>query len=202
VNLFLMRHAEAESGAQMDPTRSLTPTGKDQAKMMGKWLKRQDPSPSLLLQSNFKRSQSTAKRVGKKLGLEPVTCGALDPEGTPENAWDTIKKLAVEAGEQDVIAISHGPLVENLLAYLTGSDLPQQFHFAHAAVAHFETTTGKRGIMHWLVTPNVVARDQDEMDLVRSDAQKAVEAALKYAEACMSAGEAQSAVETTSALGL
>ncbi len=48
-----------------------------------------------------------------------------------------------------------------------------------------ETTAGKRGIMHWMVTPNVVARDEDELDLVTSEAQAAVEAALDLVEAVL-----------------
>ena len=41
------------------------------------------------------------------------------------------------------------------------------------------TEDGPFAYLHWLVTPNTVARDEDEMDLVTSDAQKAVEAAVQ-----------------------
>lgn len=120
----------------MDPTRPLTDTGKDQSRMMGKWLKKQLPPHDLLLQSNFKRSQSTAKRIGKKLDLDPVTVGSLDPDGTPEQAWEDIKRLG--AGKESVIVVTHAPLVQKLTAYLTGSDTPASIHFPHAAVAHME----------------------------------------------------------------
>lgn len=183
MKLYLMRHTEAEAGAQMDPTRDLTDTGRDQAKMMGKWLARQAEKPGLVVQSNFLRARETAKRIGKKLELTPVNCpmGTLDPETDPEQCWNTLKALALEHRVSAVIAVTHGPLVERMLAYLTGSPLPQQFHFAHGAVAMFETTTGKRGILHWLVTPNVVARDEDEQDLVTP----AIEAAVSLAEALL-----------------
>ena len=180
MKLYLQRHAAAESGMQMDPTRKLTDTGKRQAKMMGKWLARQNtPQPEILLQSNFQRSKSTAKRMGKQLDLEPITCGWLDPENDPELVWPRIKALAKEHGAQSVLAISHGPLVEKLFSYLTSGHAPQYFTFAHGAIAHFDTTEGARGKLCWLVTPNTVARDEDEMDLVTSDAQKAVEAAVQ-----------------------
>jgi len=183
MTFLLMRHAEAESGAQMDPTRDLTDTGRAQAKMMGKWLKRQNHDPGVLVQSNFLRSKETAKRVGKKLDIQPIQCpdGALDPNTDPEQCWRVMKQLAADNGTDTVLAVSHGPLVENMLAYLTGSPLPQQFHFAHAAIAHFEATAGKRGILHWLVTPNAVARDEGEDDLVTSDL-SALEAAVELAE--------------------
>jgi hypothetical protein len=51
----------------------------------------------------------------------------------------------------------------------TGAN-PAQIHFAHAAVAHIDPETDK---LHWIVTPNTVARDEDEADVVTSDAQSA-----------------------------
>jgi phosphohistidine phosphatase len=177
-----MRHAEAESGMQMDPTRGLTDTGKRQSKMMGKWLARQNvPQPEILLQSNFRRSKATAKRMGEQLDLDPITCGFLDPENDPELVWPRIKALAKEHGAQAVLAVSHGPLVEKLLCFLTGSHAPQYVHFNHATIAHLDTTAGSRGSLHWMVSPNTVARDEDEMENVTSDSIRAVEAAIQVA---------------------
>jgi phosphohistidine phosphatase SixA len=184
--LYWQRHCEAEYGEQMDPTRELTPTGHAQARMIAKWYKRQNIKPDLLLQSNFKRSQQTAKRISKKFEIEPVTMYQLDPDmdGQPEIVWRAIKDEAKKADAKTVIAVSHGPLVEQLLAYLTGSTLPKQFHFDHGCVAHIETTTGQRGLLHWMVTPKVIARDEDQQDLVTSKA--VAEAAISIAEAALS----------------
>src|SRR5271170_3514619 len=109
MKLMLMRHAQAEYGEQMDPTRKLTDTGKRQAKMMGKWLSRQVDKPELVLQSNFHRSQATAKRVAAKLDAPIITTGRLDPEVSPETAWREIRKLASQEKVQSIIAITHGP---------------------------------------------------------------------------------------------
>ena len=182
MKLYFGRHAEAESGAQMDPTRKLTDTGKRQAKMMGKWLTRQVEGPCIVVQSNFHRSRSTAKRYAKQLDVEPITSGFLDPENDPANTWTELKRLATANKVQNVVAVSHGPLVEKMLAHLTGAPLPQQFHFAHAAIAHFDTTSGNRGILHWLVTPNVVARDEDEQENV---VREALQTALALADAAV-----------------
>jgi phosphohistidine phosphatase len=211
LKIYLMRHCEAEDGDELDPTRSLTKLGKKQARMMAKWFARQTEKPELLLQSNMERSQRTAKHMENHLELEAVTTSALDPDVTPANAWHEILRLGNAAGVKSVLAISHGPLLPDLLAYLTGSDSPHQFHFAHGAIAHVRPPDtddiedskqrarigrGKeltpiaflqagRGILHWIVTPNVVARDQDELDKVTSDATAAVEAALRYADAAI-----------------
>ncbi len=139
MKLYLMRHAQAEWGEQMDPTRPLTDTGKREAKIMGKWLKRQVDKPELILQSNFRRAQSTAKRVAKHIDAPIVTTGRLDPEVSPEVAWREIRRQAVLARAKSVIVVTHAPLVKRMLAMLIGCPSFSQIHFAHAAVAHFDT---------------------------------------------------------------
>jgi phosphohistidine phosphatase len=181
--LLLMRHAEAESGPQEDPTRWLTDTGRKQAKMMGKWLKRQDEQPDLIIQSNMARSKETVERLTKRIDAPVVGSGAIDPDGKPDVAVAAIRDLAKKAKANVVLVVSHAPLVEEILAYLTGSLQSNLYHFAHAAIAHFELGPVKSGTLHWLVTPNVVARDEDEADKVTSDAQSVMEAAVSVAEA-------------------
>ena len=287
MKLYIMRHGEAEWGMQMDPTRELTETGKRQAKMMGKWLSRQDEHPQVVIESNFKRSIQTAKRVADKLDVRRIRSGFLDPENSPENAWSEIKRLAQAQEAERVLIVSHGPLVEKLFCMLIAAPLPNQIHFAHAAIAHFNTTSSPtlqeakakakglgsgakytyedqevkrlilgeggqsginceycqeaadrgwidmddvfegpdgdvddvplhpncdctveqktkrvrvyesglrviesdeapdRAILHWLVTPNVVARDEDEMNDIVSESKAVTEASLALAEACV-----------------
>jgi phosphohistidine phosphatase len=158
MKLYLMRHAEAESGEQLDPTRKLTDLGKTQAKMMGKWLARQTERPEIVIESNMKRSRQTAKRVAKQLDVDrvPALAGALDPDSTPERAIDEMIRVGQEGGYAAVIAVSHGPLVEEALAQICGGEA-SQFHFAHGSVAHWD----EKMRLHWLVTPNTVARDED-----------------------------------------
>jgi phosphohistidine phosphatase len=139
MKLYLMRHAQAEYGEQMDPTRKLTPTGKKQARMMGKWLNRQTDKPDLVLESNFHRSHATAKRIAKRIDAPVVRTGKLDPDSSPESAWREIRKQAALAKVQNVIAVTHGPLVEKITAMLIGAPSFSQIHFAHGAVAHFDT---------------------------------------------------------------
>jgi phosphohistidine phosphatase SixA len=135
----LMRHAQAEFGDPMDPTRKLTDTGKAQARMMGKWLARQADVPTLILQSNMKRSQSTAKRINWKLDVPVLTTYGLDPDISPELAWRIIRKLAFENHSKAVLVITHGPLIERLFCYLIGCPSTSMIHFAFGSIAHFDT---------------------------------------------------------------
>ena len=185
MKLYIMRHGEAEWGMQLDPTRELTETGKRQAKMMGKWLSRQDEHPQVVIESNFKRSIQTAKRVADKLDVRRIRSGFLDPENSPENAWSEIKRLAQAQEAERVLIVSHGPLVEKLFCMLIAAPLPNQIWFNHAAIAHFHCTGGARGVLHWMVAPNTVARDEDEMNDVVSESKAVTEASLALAEACV-----------------
>ena len=134
--LYIVRHAQPVDGDQMDPTREITPTGKKQAKMMGRWLEKQVPKHDLLLQSNMQRSQQTAKHIGKKLDLDPITVPSLDPDGKPEDVLADIERLG--AGKKSVVVVSHSPLVQHLVAHMTGMANSSPIHFPHAAVAHLE----------------------------------------------------------------
>ena len=137
MKLYLMRHAEAEDGEQLDPTRPLTDTGKAQAKLMGKWLKHQTSGPALVIESNMRRSIQTAKRVANQVDAARTRTHKLDPDATPEEALAEMQRQGRRLKADNVIAVSHGPLVGNIIGLLTGGN-GEQTHFAHGAVAHFE----------------------------------------------------------------
>src|SRR5207244_11595692 len=114
----------------------------------------QTEQQEIVIESNMKRSRQTAKRLAKQLDVDRVQAanGALDPDSTPERAIDEMIRIGREGGYAAVIAVSHGPLVEEILAEITGGEA-SQFHFAHGAVAHFDDTMR----LDWLVSPNTVA---------------------------------------------
>jgi phosphohistidine phosphatase len=149
----------------MDPTRELTSTGKAQARLLGKWLKRQTDKPEIVIESNFKRSHQTAKRIAAHLDVDRVraNAGLLDPDANPEQAWEEIIRIGTEAKAECVIAVTHHPLINELVAMSTGA-APDLIHIPHASVAHLDSETD---LLHWLITPNVIARDEDEAALVK-----------------------------------
>jgi phosphohistidine phosphatase len=178
MKLYLMRHAEAEDGEQLDPTRELTDTGKAQAKLMGKWLHRQADPPELIIESNMRRSIQTAKRVGKRLDVNRLRAGALDPDGEPRKAIRTIRRLAQEHSAASVLAVTHSPLVQAIQQHLTGVD-PEKMYWKHGAISYFDDD----GMFHWMVTPETAARDEDEAEKITVDALEVAEASLAIAVA-------------------
>lgn len=154
MNFYLMRHAEAEDGPREDPTRALTSVGRKQAQLMGDFLVRQIGRVDIVLTSYFDRARGTAAPIAEALGCEMVVdTPMLEPEVKPKEAWAEIQFIA--DGMDDVLVVTHHPLVNDLLAFLTGS---KSAEFKHAAVAKI-----KDGELHWLVPPHVVERDEDEV---------------------------------------
>jgi phosphohistidine phosphatase len=139
MKLFLMRHAEAETGEQLDPTRGLTGTGKAQAKLMGRWLKRQAGGNSVVLESNMRRSIQTAKRVSNQLDAARLRSHKIDPDAAPEEALAEMQRQGRRLKADNVIAVSHGELLGRIAALLTGAG-DESVHFAPGAAAHFEPT--------------------------------------------------------------
>ena len=54
------------------------------------------------------------------------------------------------------------------------------------------TGYGARGVLHWMVSPNTVARDEDEMENVTSDITRVVEAAIQVVGLCVDSMESVS----------
>jgi phosphohistidine phosphatase len=69
MQLFLLRHAEAESNAASDEARALTVKGTKQAEAIGKFCLEHDFVPELILSSPLTRAEETARLVARELNL-------------------------------------------------------------------------------------------------------------------------------------
>ena len=69
MQLFLLRHAEAESDAASDEVRALTAKGTKQAEAIGKFCLEHDFVPEIILSSPLKRAEETARLVARELNL-------------------------------------------------------------------------------------------------------------------------------------
>ena len=163
MKLWLQRHAEAEAGERMDPTRALTEQGREQVKLMGEFLVRQIGRVDLVVSSNFKRAFDTARGMADLLGCEIVeTSPSLDPDGKPAIAWSDVEILTgaycPETADAHVLVVSHHPLIGELAQYLCGvKTSDEKFH--HAAVMHIHGS-GPGSVMEYFVPPKVVERDE------------------------------------------
>ena len=67
MNLYLLRHAEAEEEAASDGERKLTERGREQARTIGRFCARNDLYPEKIITSPLVRAQQTAKIVADEL---------------------------------------------------------------------------------------------------------------------------------------
>ena len=114
-DLILWRHAEAENAGENedDLDRPLTQRGEKQAARMAVWLDRQLPDGLRVLASPARRTEQTAKALGRKYKLR----AELLPGGQP----DELLELAQWPRSRGaVLIVGHQPMLGQTVARLLG----------------------------------------------------------------------------------
>src|SRR6266481_1774939 len=157
--VYLMRHADAEPGEQMDATRGITKLGKKQAKAQAKFLKLIGVDLDLIITTKFRRAQETGDAFAENADyaiLRKIT-PALEPDGTPETAWETINTLSLDPdgdSYKHVLVIAHGPLIHQILAAASYDFAPGEKVFSHGTMVKF----GSDSTFHWLMTATLAGK--------------------------------------------
>lgn len=204
MKFYLMRHAEAESGEQMDPTRELTSIGWKQIPIMADFLKTQTNKIALIMHSEFTRGKDTAEELGKLLDVETMQTPALGPGAKVRRAWDAIQDEIEKLNDGDeLLVVSHGPLINLLMALLLESGEGDKFHFSHASIAHLDTETpldtedpgDQPCYLHWFVTAKLVNRMMEDNRKAIIEVKRVAAAALRVVAASVdvAAGQTRSA---------
>jgi len=121
VKICIVRHGSAEPGAVNDRSRALTARGLAQADGAGKWLAQQSLHNADVYVSPYLRAQQTAVEIAGHTGLDLVITDHLTPDA------DILALLAtIESRSDDLILVSHLPLVGHLAAYLTDGEVYEQ----------------------------------------------------------------------------
>jgi len=120
--LLLLRHAKSdwETGAASDFDRPLARRGKEQAPLVGRWLRAQGLVPDDVVSSPAKRARQTVKRTCETLGfdLDHVRWDPRIYEGAPGDLLAVLSGSPPTAGR--VLLVGHNPGLEQLLSYLWG----------------------------------------------------------------------------------
>jgi phosphohistidine phosphatase len=125
MRLLIVRHAEATPG-NPDELRTLTPRGLEQARDLGRRLRRQRLAPDAVLSSPLLRARETASALG--LG-EPEVDARLAPGATLRD----LREAASGRGET-VLVVGHQPDCGRAVAELTGGPEPAFPPCGHALV--------------------------------------------------------------------
>ncbi|MCE0463522.1 phosphohistidine phosphatase SixA [Pseudomonas uvaldensis] len=130
MNVWVLRHGEAEPhGSRPDPERALTAHGREEvlrsaAELIGRPL-------TAIYASPYVRAQQTAQLVREVLGFEPelLTVDWLTPQTPPQTVLEHLRD------RDNVLLVSHNPLVGSLLGLAQHGHLqqPEQVHTAGLA---------------------------------------------------------------------
>jgi len=156
---YLMRHCLTDVGPQMDADRELDETGEAQAQVMRKFAKRAQVNPDIIISSDFARAHDTAKIMQRGSTLI-ITTLLLRPVGDQSKAWKFIAKEVgkvkkdPDEGATAVLIVTHGPLIQSLLAAVAQGFLDERWMFHHGAIAYCNTHEGR---FRWYVNPKLAA---------------------------------------------
>lgn len=116
--LLLMRHAKADWPDMADQSRPLAKRGRNDAPVIGRWLREHGYLPDVVICSSARRTRQTWELVAPELGGSPAV--TFD-----DRAYDagemTLLYLARElpASCQACLLIGHNPAISDLAASLT-----------------------------------------------------------------------------------
>ena len=140
MQIYIMRHGQAESFAPSDAQRKLTEQGTLEAKVMGKWLNDalQSEQVAEVFVSPYIRAQQTAQHVLGELNSTPNsrTLDFITPSGSALEFHDYLDGIAASEKLGDLLVVSHMPLVSYLVEELTVERSSPIFQTA--AIAHID----------------------------------------------------------------
>lgn len=125
MNLFLLRHAEAEFGAGPDGdiSRKLTVRGINQILRLANLMKANQIGFDLVLSSNAKRTQQSTEILTQVVSAKKVQFLRELYEADPHKMLDFIQQSEEEVS--NLLIVGHNPTISALVSYLTGEDFIQ-----------------------------------------------------------------------------
>ena len=129
MRLYLVRHAEAESG-DPDELRTLSARGREQAREVGERLAADGVRPDAVLSSPLLRARETADAIAKATGATAQPDERLAPGATAEDV-----RSSVAGRGETVVVVGHQPDCGQIAASISGGPEPS---FPTAGVCELE----------------------------------------------------------------
>ena len=156
MQVYLLRHGIAEEGlpGHPDAERALTDEGREKLRRVLKRARSAGAEPSLILSSPYRRALETAEVAAESLGYggKVVKTRTLEPEASPFNAWEEIRK---HSEERAILLASHEPLMSSMAAFLLNSPA-LSVDMKKAALVRVDCERiglEPRGVLKWMLTP-------------------------------------------------
>ena len=131
MQLYLLRHADADTQAESDDQRFLSEKGMIQASRVARFCDAHDIRPSFVLSSPIRRAHQTATEVANHLKSELVTVRWLACGATPEVILEQLDEYKTAPS---VMIVGHEPDFSNLAGALLGSSIYGAIHVRKASL--------------------------------------------------------------------
>jgi phosphohistidine phosphatase len=129
VQLYVMRHAEAESG-EPDELRELTAEGRKAARAAAELFAEHGVTPDVVLTSPLLRARQTGDEIGRATGAPVEPDERLAPGANAEQV-----RAAIAGRGETVVIVGHQPDCGRVFAELAGGEEPP---FAAGSVRKLE----------------------------------------------------------------
>ena len=158
MNIYVMRHGDAEKGnpAQPDSARHLTIDGRSEVEAVSRRAAVGGMQPDTILSSPYVRALETARIVLQTVGShgEIIVSDTLVPHGAPDEVWNEIRSLGRDGS---VLLTSHEPLVGQIAGYLLGSP-GLCVAVKTGTIIRIDVESARaipRGQLRWMITPKI-----------------------------------------------
>lgn len=135
MQLYLLRHADADMPAPSDFERALSPKGHEQAERVGRFCRTHDVRLAAILHSPLKRARETAQHVAEATGAPLELAPWLASGMSPHSAIDELKAYRSHTA---LMLVGHEPDFSQLIALLLGLPSNSQLHVRKASLFALE----------------------------------------------------------------
>ena len=157
MNVFIMRHGDANTEIQQDKERPLTDVGILETKVMAKWLKSELINFDAVFVSPYLRAQQTAKTLANEMLLEVnlQTLNFITPAGSASETHDYLDAIISLEKLNNVLVVSHMPLVSYLVAEMSVEKSSPIFATASIAELNYDTAKMKGHIIRHIAPDDI-----------------------------------------------
>ncbi|MUK29990.1 phosphohistidine phosphatase SixA [Aliivibrio fischeri] len=156
MKVFIMRHGEAEAYASSDEERNLTVHGESQSAKIAQWLMAEHKVQfDYVLVSPYVRAQQTWNTIKPILNVTDAKveiCEDITPYGDSDDVVEYVKALGSVEDIENILLVSHLPLVGYLTADFVPGIMPPMFPTSAMSCVEYSYTTGKSELL-WLQQP-------------------------------------------------
>jgi len=142
MQLFLLRHADADTVAARDEDRALSDKGEAQAKKVGRFCEAHEVCVFAVLTSPVRRARQTAEIVANHLRADLIASPWLACGMRPQLALDELK---IFRAKQAVMIVGHEPDFSSLVAHLIGLPSGSQIQIRKASLTLIDIETLEKG---------------------------------------------------------